>query len=336
MAMRRNVAREAVGRRARGTCLLPGLGGILAQPASLVAHSLIGERRSSMTRDRVISSAIGVPLMGLLVYFGGLRSWAGGALLVAAVGALAYLALNEFLSALKRKDYRAEKEVVVAATVFLVVAVWISEIQRATTDALVGVAIVAVAVATLAVKALRSEPDDAVANVGATLLAFVYVGCLFTYFLRLRLIDIPGDVGGVRVWSFLHECGALLFVFVAAWMTDTGAWFFGRMLGRHRMAPAVSPKKTIEGALAGVLTGTAFACLVAWWIHLPLVHGFILGVLLSVVGQVGDLSESLLKRDLGIKDAGDVIPGHGGVLDRFDSLLFAMPLAFYYLRLFVV
>jgi phosphatidate cytidylyltransferase len=289
-----------------------------------------------MTRDRLLSSAVGIPLMILLIYFGGLRSWLGGALLVAVFAGVVYLAIHELLVALVAKGFRPEKEIVIGAGVLLVVAVWISECQGGPTDAVVGVAAVVVTAATLATKVFKSEIQNAVANVGSTVLGFVYVAGFLTYFLRLRLIDLPSAMGHPAAWSFLRECGALLFVFLAAWMTDTGAWFFGRRFGRRPMSPVVSPKKTIEGGIAGVLTGTAFACLGAWCIDLPLGHGLILGLLVGIVSQIGDLSESVLKRDLGIKDSSQIIPGHGGVLDRFDSLLFAMPFSFYYLKLFVL
>lgn len=109
----------------------------------------------------------------------------------------------------------------------------------------------------------------------------------------------------------------------ATWTNDTFAYFVGRFFGRHRMAPRISPKKTIEGAVAGLVGAVLFALAVkAYSPWLPLREAAILGVVIGVVGQWGDLFESMVKRDLKRKDSGRLLPGHGGILDRFDSLLF--------------
>ena len=124
----------------------------------------------------------------------------------------------------------------------------------------------------------------------------------------------------------------MLFVAVCVWSVDTFAYFFGRWFGKNKLAPQLSPGKTIEGSIGGligaILVGGAFG----HWIHLPLMHGLAVGALAGVMGQVGDLFESALKREMGIKDFGRVLPGHGGALDRFDSLLFVAPLAYLYLH----
>jgi len=117
------------------------------------------------------------------------------------------------------------------------------------------------------------------------------------------------------------------------WITDTGAYFVGSRFGRRKLAPRLSPNKTVEGAIGGLIFATAMS--IAWgsWIGLPWWHCAILGPILGFLGQIGDLCESALKRDLGIKDFGGIMPGHGGILDRFDSLLFTAPIAYYYLGL---
>jgi phosphatidate cytidylyltransferase len=136
------------------------------------------------------------------------------------------------------------------------------------------------------------------------------------------------------------DVGARLVFFVAAvtWVGDIVAYLVGIALGRHRLLPKVSPNKTVEGAVGGLLGSTA-AGLVCAWEFVPLLTpltGALLGLAGGILGQLGDLVESLLKRDVGIKDTAGLIPGHGGVLDRFDSLLFSAPLLYYYFRFFVV
>jgi phosphatidate cytidylyltransferase len=130
----------------------------------------------------------------------------------------------------------------------------------------------------------------------------------------------------------------LLFPVLLTWATDGCAYFVGRGWGRHKLCPRVSPHKTIEGAVAGavgaVLVGVVYAPLIlrhAYGLPFDAVSGGTAGLLISVVGQVGDLAKSVLKREAGVKDAGRIFPGHGGVIDRFDSLFFALPVAYGFL-----
>jgi phosphatidate cytidylyltransferase len=126
----------------------------------------------------------------------------------------------------------------------------------------------------------------------------------------------------------------LLFLFGLLWVGDTCAMGFGKWLGRHKLAPAVSPNKTIEGFIGGVIGSLAIGVLMAFWKFklLPIHHVLLISIGCSIFGQLGDLVESMWKRSLGIKDSSSIIPGHGGVLDRFDSLLFAAPFMYAYIR----
>ncbi|HSE93445.1 MAG TPA: phosphatidate cytidylyltransferase, partial [Methylomirabilota bacterium] len=127
----------------------------------------------------------------------------------------------------------------------------------------------------------------------------------------------------------------VLFLVTVTWLGETAAYVVGSTVGRHRLAPAVSPRKTIEGAVAQLVASVAGAGLFAAWL-LPawsLAGALVAGSILGVVGQVGDLVESVMKRSVGVKDAGGLIPGHGGVLDRIDGLLFNTPALYYYVTL---
>jgi phosphatidate cytidylyltransferase len=127
----------------------------------------------------------------------------------------------------------------------------------------------------------------------------------------------------------------LVLIVAITWMTDSAAYLGGRALGRTKLAPTLSPGKTIEGAVAGLiagcLTGIGFSVLLG--LPIPLYFAATAGLVISVLGQAGDLAESLIKRDLGIKDMGNLIPGHGGILDRIDALLFTLPAGFYLMLL---
>lgn len=153
-----------------------------------------------------------------------------------------------------------------------------------------------------------------------------YIGLLYPYVYLIRgnsgwMEESPG-----RWWLF--------FLMSSLWVGDTAAMFFGKQFGKHQLAPTVSPNKTIEGFIGGYigvfLIGAIFK--IFWLTQIEIVHFVFLSLLIGTFGQLGDLVESLWKRSINIKDSSAIIPGHGGVLDRFDSLLFAAPVVFLYLK----
>lgn len=150
--------------------------------------------------------------------------------------------------------------------------------------------------------------DDA----GVITLAMLYIGMGFHYFVAARAINFQ----------------TLLYGMLIVWITDSGAYLIGRKLGRNKLAPKISPNKTLEGSIGGTISATI---ILAIYLYLfPVGDGFvtmiILTLILSIMGQLGDLIESSLKRYYGVKDSGKILPGHGGILDRFDSMLIVMPL----------
>ena len=171
-------------------------------------------------------------------------------------------------------------------------------------------------------------------NVGTTLLGGIYVGWLLSFLTVLRgmdsphLIDVPIHGTTQGQWLVIYVC-------TSTWLSDVGALFVGRKLERHKMAPDISPSKTWEGSLGGLVASCVGGGVFGVLLHLPAGHAFGLSLLCGAIGQFGDLSESTLKRDLGLRDFGNILPGHGGILDRVDSILFSAPLAYYYLLFFL-
>lgn len=172
-----------------------------------------------------------------------------------------------------------------------------------------------------------------IANVATTALGFMYGGWLPCHILLLRQMgsdSVNLFVPGVNDGLYL-----LLYVFLIVVATDIGAYYFGSKFGRIKLSKVISPKKTVEGAVGGGV----FAVLVAgvfsvFYSGLTLSEAIIGGILITVFAQLGDLSESLIKRDAGVKDSSNILPGHGGLLDRTDSYVFALPVAYYYLACF--
>ncbi len=169
------------------------------------------------------------------------------------------------------------------------------------------------------------QPGGVIANVALALFAVAYVGVLASFVLQLRML--AGPVTGLVT---------LIALIVVVKLGDVGAYTVGRLVGRHKMSPLLSPGKTMEGAVGGL----AFACLGSWWsfTYLPLwlacnrseqaLNWLLFGLVVGAAGILGDLAESLLKRDLGCKDSSHWMPGFGGVLDLLDSILFAAPVAY--------
>jgi phosphatidate cytidylyltransferase len=173
----------------------------------------------------------------------------------------------------------------------------------------------------LGVTLARGAEHESVSAAAATLLGAVYLGALGGTIAALRILPSP-DEGG---WRLVLLLGILVFA-------DSFAFFVGHALGRRRLAPRVSPGKSVEGALGGLVGGVvgAFAVRQLGLPELAPLHTAGLGVAVAAMGIVGDLDESLLKRWAGVKDSGTLFPGHGGMLDRIDSLLFGAPVLYYY------
>ena len=168
---------------------------------------------------------------------------------------------------------------------------------------------------------LERNNDIAVRARVYAILGPIYVGFLLAHVLMLRGLEDGADSS--RDW--------LLFGVLVTFATDTGAFFTGRAVGRRQMAPSISPNKTWEGAIGGFTWAVVVA--VALWallqLSVPLWQGAVVGACIGVVAQIGDLAESRFKRDTGVKDTGGILPGHGGILDRLDSIVFSIPVVYY-------
>jgi phosphatidate cytidylyltransferase len=170
----------------------------------------------------------------------------------------------------------------------------------------------------------KNSLEDSLPSSAIAVLATTYVGMLGGSLIRLRH-DFP--VG----WKLVF------FLLLVVWLGDSGAYYVGKKFGKHKLSPRISPKKTIEGLIGGFIASiiTALVIHYTFFPEFPLVHAILAGVLLSFAGVTGDLAESMWKRSAAVKDSGTLIPGHGGFLDRFDSILFTAPILYCYWTLIV-
>lgn len=265
---------------------------------------------------RILFAVIAAPTGIAIIYL-------GGPFLVTLLSVIAALGAWEFCRIARASGAQPFSGVAIiasAAVPLVVYGVHLRLLAPTWTDVLV--AILAVFAATVYWRGTTGRPLLAAAT---TILCVAYVG-LIAYVYDLRFDDYVVDARGGTV--------LVMFPILLTWATDVGAYAFGRLFGSHKLMPSVSPGKTIEGAAGGMLLSVVIGWLYVHYLLHPLAQlvllplaAIIFAMCISAVAQVGDLAESLLKREAGVKDSSGIIPGHGGVLDRFDSLLFVLPVA---------
>jgi phosphatidate cytidylyltransferase len=271
---------------------------------------------SELTR-RIIFAVIAAPASVAIVYFG---DWA----LAIVLSVLAALGAWEFFRMARESGALPLEPAGIALAALLPIAVHAQRLGVYTLSLTAIIAMVLVLFAsTIWLRGPSGKPTSAV-----SITAFgVLYGGLFSYIYAVRYHDYAVGAAAGTALVFLP-------IFLT-WTTDVGAYAFGRMFGRKKLIPSVSPGKTVEGAVGGLGLTIVICLLYVRFILMPYaqlgltIQGAVLfAIVVSVAGQTGDLAESLLKREAGVKDSSRILPGHGGILDRFDSLLFVMPIAF--------
>jgi phosphatidate cytidylyltransferase len=265
--------------------------------------------------SRLLTAAVLIPAAWYLCKRAPFPMFLAAAVLLAAIGAW------ECATILKRRGSRPFELLAVVASFGVVAAFALAPPPTLAVAVLAASCVAAPGLAML----LRETPEAMLDATMTTYFPVAFVGLPFAYVVGLRAV--PGENGS----------DLLLLAMLCVTLSDTGALYIGSWLGSHKMAPVISPKKTWEGAAGGVLGSLIGALIAHFWFfrRLSLAHAFVLGVLLCGAGIVGDLAESALKRAAGVKDSSALLPGHGGVLDRVDSLLVAAPVLYYYWVLFL-
>jgi phosphatidate cytidylyltransferase len=288
-----------------------------------------------MPLSRIVSSIIAIALaLGMIIL--------GGWYFTLGIGILIVLAQQEYFRLVRAKGVEpAGKMTLIVSLLLLLSATVAPSIAPNITDAIFCLG------GTIICFYLLFQPKIAtIADIASSILGLFYTGYLPTFWVRLRVnlpnsnnaSNLPFDGYWPDSWlnpsQFPTALTLTFLVMACIWAADIGAYTMGKSFGRTRLSD-ISPKKTVEGAVFGILGSLIVAELGAWYFNFPAwqISGVMLGALIGTTSLLGDLTQSMMKRDAGVKDSGQLIPGHGGILDRTDSYVFTAPLVYYFFTL---
>jgi len=275
--------------------------------------------------QRVLTAVFGVPVLLFVFYRGGL-------LFLLLILFIISLGQFEFFRLLETKGVSSDRAFAVMSSVVLAAAAYFGYLQF--------LAVFTVLMVIAFVLQFRKEDlSKVIVELGTTLTGIIYLGWFLSHAILLRNLDHhPGIRDYAETVQRTKDVGFFYVVFVVActFLNDTGAYFVGKWKGEKRLIPSISPGKTVEGTIGGIISSTITGGVVNLIFKSPLEYSwaFLFGFIIGVVAVLGDLVESLIKRSVGAKDSGTILPGHGGVLDRFDSLIIVFPVSYYFVLLY--
>lgn len=244
------------------------------------------------------------------------------------VAGASFLGLYELYRGLQQSGYAPYQRYGYAFGMLVVLA---SYIQTAYGIELMSAALALGIIGSLIAAVLTAHDDDrALPSWALSVAGVIYIPFLLSHLILLRAVDTPLTDGLVTPWVS-PGFAWIVFALATTWLGDTFAYFVGRSMGRTPLAPHISPKKTREGSVGGLIGAalTGIGCVYLFGLPISPLLGAVLGGIAGIIGPLGDLAESQIKRQIGVKDVGSILPGHGGILDRIDSILFMVPIVYY-------
>lgn len=267
-----------------------------------------------MFRHRALSSAFWFLFLWLVLFI--LPEWIFLAVTVIIIG----LGLYEFFNMVAKKGILVYRYFGIITGCLIPITIYLEFRSSAEMDFIL---MTIMCLVVFLLQFTRRQTDQALVGIATTVFGIFYIGWFFSFMIKLRFIS----------WQGLDGRLVVLYLLLVTKLGDMGAYFIGKTFGKHHLIPRISPKKSLEGAIGGVIISFLIAVAFRSFLHtLNIIHIFILGLILSALSQIGDLSESLIKRDCQLKDSGSIFPGLGGMLDLIDSLLFTTPIFYFYLR----
>lgn len=273
-----------------------------------------------MLSRRLWTAAVGIPVAIYVVNNGGLPFYI-------VISILTLVGLREIINMLKRQAFAPSLMISSIISLLLVAVANYGNFEE------MGFLITVLVFSTF-LKLIFNKASFTVPDAALTILSTLYVGWLFSFLVLLRnisstMIDTPFGqlpLGAAFTWIAV----------LSTWASDTFAYFVGSAFGKTKLCPSISPGKTVEGFVGGLAGSVIIAISVGIAIKISLVHSLVLGLMIGVLAPLGDLVESIFKRYTEVKDSGKFFPGHGGVLDRFDSIFFVVPATYYFIRVFIL
>mgnify|MGYP001349330517 CR=1 FL=1 len=275
---------------------------------------------------RIFVAAVGIPLALFIIYTGGI-------LFYATVVIISAWALYEYYGLCDKTGVITSKNFAILAGVLLQIFI-ISLINgnSSASSAVIGISFAIILFIIIADILFSGRPYP-ILSFASTFSGLIYIPLMLVSLIGIREF---GSISS-QLFKSYDEIGLfVIYVFASVWICDSAAYFIGKAFGKHKLFERVSPKKTWEGAAAGFTASVIFFGAIGLFTGIiPVYHALVIGAIAGTVGQIGDLFESMLKRDAGVKDSSNLLPGHGGMLDRFDSMIFVSPFVFMYLTLVV-
>ena len=255
---------------------------------------------------------------------------AGGLWIVGLALIIVTLASKEYVKILEHKGFRPSLRIIILSSFIFAALAYFNRFD------MVALAFTACSIMAF-MSVLFKGKQPYIANVATTILGFVYCGWFPLHLLFLRdLGSHPLYEGLIKTNVTTEGAGYALLLFFAVILTDSMCYYMGCYFGKHKLSKVISPNKTIEGSIGGTLSCMIFCFIFGQVLMIPWYHCIILGLLIAAFAQIGDLCESMIKRDAGVKDSSNILPGHGGFLDRTDSYILTIPVVHYYMFMFVV
>ncbi len=272
--------------------------------------------------QRILTAFVGVPVLYIIVYLGGVWFLILFLLII-------LLAQYEFLTLLRTNGSDAQKGSVLLSCVLLPVGAYFGLIYAT------GV-FIAIILVSLLIDLVQKRFENIVIRIGVTLFGITYISFFLSHAVLLRNI---GQKSNIKILTEnmqgMNDMGFFLLIFVitCTFLNDTGAYYIGKWKGKRKLSPEISPGKTVEGTFGGIITAIITGGIVNLIFKSPLPYFFIFvfAFIVSLAAVFGDLFESMIKRSFGVKDSGAILPGHGGILDRFDSLIPVFPVSYYFI-----